>query len=109
MRFHSTPDHFMRINKLFLVLALAGFVFSFAGRVWATSDTMSAAAMQELTCWLAQPRAERPPLTNCPFAQGPLSREDAAVALNALWQDRTAFIRTNRAPEKRRTILPERI
>jgi len=89
----------MCLYKRLLILSLAATVFILTGRVFAESETLSAAAMQELTRWLARPCAERPPLTNAPFAQGPLNQADAAAALAALWQDRAAFIRTNRAPE----------
>ena len=54
---------------------------------------------QTLEQWLALPREERPPLTNCDFAQVPLDRAGAAASLTALWADRQAFIRTNRAAE----------
>lgn len=89
----------MCLCKRLLILALAATVFTLTGRVFAESETLSAAAMQELTRWLARPLAERPPLTNCMFAQGPLNQADAAAALAALWQDRVAYIQTNRAPE----------
>jgi len=49
--------------------------------------------------WLAQPAARRPALTDCPFANAPLSREQAAATLTALWTDRVKFLRRDRAAE----------
>jgi hypothetical protein len=59
----------------------------------------SAKAVQELRAWLASPRAQRPALTNAPFATVALSRADADAAVAALWDDHRAFIREARMAE----------
>jgi poly(3-hydroxybutyrate) depolymerase len=89
----------MCINKRLIILPLALIGLVLAAEVLPAAGTTSAIALQELNQWLAQPRAERPPLINTMFAQAPLSQADAAAVLTALWADRVAFIQTNRAPE----------
>jgi transglutaminase-like putative cysteine protease/pimeloyl-ACP methyl ester carboxylesterase len=82
---------------VFLVFALA--VVAPQPGICSPAEKSSAAAIRELHRWLALPRAERPPLTNTPFAQTPLKKPDAGAALQMLWQDRVAFIRKTRAAE----------
>jgi poly(3-hydroxybutyrate) depolymerase len=74
-----------------------------AGNV--AENAASQEAVQELGSWLRSPREDRPPLTDAAFATVPLSREDAAAALNVLWQDHAAFIRETRAGEMRDKVI----
>lgn len=55
------------------------------------SETIAA-----LTNYLAQPRDQRPPIAEQPFAQKPLSKEEAAAAKELLWKDQADFVRTTR-------------
>lgn len=59
----------------------------------------SAAAVTALADYLAQPRDQRPPLTDQKFATTPLTREDARRAQQQLWTDHVAWIRATRAAE----------
>jgi hypothetical protein len=65
----------------------------------------SANALADLKAWLAKPAADRPPLTNAPFARVPLTRGDASAATAALWQDHAEFIRQTRADEMAAKVL----
>jgi len=71
----------------------------------ATENATSEKAVRELKSWLQTSRETRPPLTNAAFASVPLTREDAAAALNLLWQDHAAFIRETRAAEMRDKVI----
>jgi poly(3-hydroxybutyrate) depolymerase len=67
----------------------------------------SAAAIGALGTHLGLDRASRPPLDGQPFAQTPLTRQDAEAAKALLWEDRSAEIRATRVGEhdaKRITI-----
>ena len=69
------------------------------------AEKSSAVALGELERWLAEPRAERPPLAKAPFGKTPLNKMDAAAAMTALWQDQAAYLRTNRAAEMRAKVI----
>jgi hypothetical protein len=49
--------------------------------------------------WLARPAAERADLAALPFADEPLSKEQAAEARQLLWQDHVATVRATRQKE----------
>ena len=68
-------------------------------------STASRKAVREVESWLRVPRDDRPALANAAFATVPLTREGAAAALNALWQDHAAFIRETRAAEMRDKVI----
>jgi hypothetical protein len=57
------------------------------------------AAMAPLKGWLARPENERPPLTNEPFANVPLTRQQADRARQLLWDDHVAEVAKARADE----------
>jgi hypothetical protein len=59
----------------------------------------SAAALVELHAYLSQPRAERPSLKDQEFLRIPLSKADAALAADQLWNDHVEWIRETRAAE----------
>ncbi len=61
----------------------------------------SSPGLSALNLWLAQPRAERPPLTNAAFATTPLDHAEAAAALTMLWQERMSNLRSSAATELR--------
>jgi hypothetical protein len=89
------------MRSVFLAVVLA---FSHAWSLAAAGEFLaqpqsSAKAARDLQAWLAVARAQRPALTNQPFAMVPLTRGDASTALAALWQDHQAFIRETRSPE----------
>ncbi len=53
-------------------------------------------AIAGLTAYLSQPRDQRPPLAEQPFAQQPLTKEQAATAKDLLWKDHAEWVRTSR-------------
>jgi poly(3-hydroxybutyrate) depolymerase len=59
----------------------------------------SAAALAELDAYLATDRATRPPLDAQPFADTPLTADDAAAARALLWEDLASHVRATRAAE----------
>lgn len=65
----------------------------------AGGPTPDPAVLAELESYLARPRAERPPLPDEAFARTPLSREQAELASELLWQDHVAFVRETRSAE----------
>lgn len=71
------------------------------GAAWAVDANVSARALTDLSHWLARSPSDRPPLAAAAFASAPLTKPDAAAALNALWQDRVRLIRSTRADEMR--------
>ncbi len=71
----------------------------------AASPEASGRAIRELMEWLALPRAERPPLSNAPFAAAALTRADADKALAALWRDQADRLRLERAPEMKAGMI----
>lgn len=88
-----------------IVWSLAWFAsFSTVAKV-ATAEPSPAAAdvLPDLNQWLARPQAERPPPGA--FASVPLTKAGAAAALNSLWQDRMALVRSTRAPEMQSRII----
>jgi len=59
----------------------------------------SAKALAELTAWLRTARATRPALAEAAFAKEPLTKDAAAQAGRALWEDHVTFLRATRAAE----------
>lgn len=55
--------------------------------------------VEELREWLSVPTAERPPVTGLPFAEAPLTREQAVEARRVLWEDHAAAVRATRRKE----------
>src|SRR3954469_15727902 len=49
--------------------------------------------------WLTRPAAERPDFGSVPFADAPLSKEQAARVRDMLWQDHVATVRATRRKE----------
>ncbi|MCE9609599.1 MAG: hypothetical protein K8R23_05255 [Chthoniobacter sp.] len=59
----------------------------------------SSKALAELTAWLGTARETRPALADAAFAKVPLTKDAAAKAGKALWEDHVAFFRATRAAE----------
>jgi len=60
---------------------------------------VSSDPLKGLGDWLAQPRENRPQLTDRPFAGASLTRDQAARARRLLWDDHVAAIRADREKE----------
>jgi poly(3-hydroxybutyrate) depolymerase len=56
-------------------------------------------ALADLTAYLDEPRADREPIADQPFASVPLTRADAEQAAELLWNDYAAMVRETRAGE----------
>ena len=63
------------------------------------SSTGSAAALSDLTAYLAQPRAMRGELSTQPFASVALTKADAQSAKDQLWKDYADAVRETRMDE----------
>ena len=91
------------MTRPFLLLAALGLALSLP-TAEAAPDS-SAQARRDLQAWLALPRAQRPALSNAPFATVPLTRTDAAAATASLWQDHAALIRETRSAEMQVRVI----
>lgn len=85
----------MRLLSTAIVMALS----------WAVGATEADSALEALRAWLAQPRQERPALAEAPWADTPLTREQAAEARRLLWADHAAWIRRTRRPEMEAKVI----
>ncbi len=65
----------------------------------AASRTVDADPVAALRDWLARPAAERPALTEQSFAGEPLTKSQAAEAIDLLWTDRLAQLTVERKAE----------
>ena len=98
------------MNRTIILIAALGLALSCpplraASPAPLASPDASTKAARDLQTWLAVPRAQRPALSNAPFAAVPLTRADAAAATAALWQDHAAFIRETRAAEMQARVI----
>jgi len=64
----------------------------------------SAKVVSDLEAWLKLPREQRPALPDA-LAQTPLTKADAAAAGKALWEDRVAALKIERAAEMQEKVL----
>ncbi|RME95253.1 MAG: alpha/beta hydrolase [Verrucomicrobia bacterium] len=72
---------------------------------WLAGAVHAGSALEELRAWLAQPPDQRPALTNAPWAEAPLTREEAAEARRLLWADHVRFIRETRKAEMQAKVI----
>jgi poly(3-hydroxybutyrate) depolymerase len=70
-----------------------------AGSHSGASATESAAALNDLKTYLESPHPDRGAILKQPFATTPLTKEDAAAATKALWDDYAAYVHDTRASE----------
>lgn len=85
-----------------LVLLLASLFFSLpacANEAPAPSADKGAAAISQLADWLKKAPADRPALSDQPFARTPLTKSECQQALQMLWDAHVAKIQATRAKE----------
>jgi hypothetical protein len=97
------PGPWLRLPfSMFLRLLLLTLTIPVAG-VRADTDA-SAKVLRDLEIWLKQPRDQRPAIPEA-VAQTPLTKDDAAAVTRALWQDRVAALKIERAAEMQEKVL----
>ncbi len=64
----------------------------------------SAGVLRGLKAWLALPRDQRPAIAEA-TARTPLTKDDAAAVARALWEDRVAALKVERAAEMKEKVL----
>ena len=115
-RYTLTPQHVVkcfcfteRMTRTFFKLVVLALVSAHPPAMAAEGSLAqadsSAKALRDLQGWLAIPRAQRPAITNSPFAFVPITHSDAAAATAALWREHAAFIRETRAAEMRAKVV----
>ena len=60
---------------------------------------IAAAPIDDLKAWLTQPRDQRPPIADQPFAKTAVTKTDAEKAIKLLWEDHVTDIKQSRKAE----------